>query len=217
MENQHEVTREQMDQTRASLSEKIESLEQQVVDTVHDATHAVSQTVADVKDAVHKTVESVKDNFDLRVQVEREPWAMVGGSLAVGFLGGYLLFRHGTDLAAANPSSPAPAGRPMIAELPNGHAKAARLEDGASAKPDTNGVAKTCSANGVDHQFEKEIGNLKRLAIGTLLSLVRDLVTKSAPKTLEAGLTNVMDGITVQLGGDPIQGPVLRTGDASTS
>ncbi len=95
MDNALEVTRADMDDTRAALSEKLGTLEQRMVDTVHGAADAVVQTVDNVKDAVHDTVANVKDTFDLRHLVERHPWAMVGGAIAVGFVAGYLLVRRG--------------------------------------------------------------------------------------------------------------------------
>jgi hypothetical protein len=45
MDNEPEVTRADLDETRASLSEKLETLEQQVVHSVHGATNAVNDTV----------------------------------------------------------------------------------------------------------------------------------------------------------------------------
>src|SRR4051794_29513643 len=102
MDNEPEVIRQQMDETRTALTDKLELLEQQVVGTVQDATSAVAETVGTVKQAVqdtvqsvketvHETVESVKETFDLKNQVERRPWMMVAGATALGFLGGYLL------------------------------------------------------------------------------------------------------------------------------
>src|SRR5260370_9935 len=86
MDDEPEVTRAQMDETRASLSEKLETLEHQVVDSVQDTSNAV-----------HDTVAGVKDMFDLHLQVQRHPWLIVGGSIALGYLGGYLLLRRGSD------------------------------------------------------------------------------------------------------------------------
>jgi hypothetical protein len=63
---------------------------------MHDATNAVALTVENVKDAVQVTVENVKDTFDLRLQVKRHPWTMVAFSIALGWLGGNLLFRLGS-------------------------------------------------------------------------------------------------------------------------
>src|SRR5437762_1903548 len=104
MDNEPEVIREQMAETRASLADKIESLEGKVVGTVQDATCAVSDTVENVKEAVQETVTSVKDtvsdtvegvkeSLDLRRQVDRHPCLMMGAAVAVGYIGGSLLSR----------------------------------------------------------------------------------------------------------------------------
>src|SRR5947209_5600271 len=107
MDNEpEEVIKHQMLETRASLAEKLETLEQQVVGTVQSATTAVTDTVESVKDAVqetvemarasvHHTVEAVKDTFDLSLQVRRHPWFMMAGSVALGYAGGCLLNRAG--------------------------------------------------------------------------------------------------------------------------
>ena len=108
MDNQPEVTRADLDETRDSLSEKLATLQQQVVHSVHGATNAVNETVATVKDAVHDTVASVKETFDLSLQVKRHPWGMVAGSIAFGYLGGYLLRRSGSKGSAPASRSPSP-------------------------------------------------------------------------------------------------------------
>src|SRR5262245_55877302 len=98
-DEQPKVIRHQMEETRASLTEKLETLEHQVVGTVQGATSAVTETVENVKEAVaetvetvkgtvRETVETVKETFDLSRQVDRHPWLMVGGSVALGFLCG---------------------------------------------------------------------------------------------------------------------------------
>src|ERR1043165_10251918 len=84
MDNQTDVTdvtRAEMHDTRASITEQLQTLEQQVVDSVQGTATAVEQTA----EAVHETVENVKDTFDLRLQVRLHPWAMVGGSIALGY------------------------------------------------------------------------------------------------------------------------------------
>src|SRR5262245_52369843 len=62
MDNESEVIRQQMEQTRSALTAKVELLEHQVVETVHGATAAVSETVGNVKDVVQETVQTVKDS-----------------------------------------------------------------------------------------------------------------------------------------------------------
>src|SRR5262245_3254490 len=116
-----EAIRQQMDATRSSLTEKLEVLEQKVSSTVDVATTAVEDTVATVKESVEASATAVKDSvaasvhtvaeaFDLGRQVQRHPWAMVGGSVAVGFLGGWLL---GSPSDGA-PSSTQAAAKPTM-------------------------------------------------------------------------------------------------------
>lgn len=64
-QSSHEIQR-QREQTRAALTEKIELLEECVRDTKN----------------------SVKQKFDYRYQTEKQPWKMLGASVAVGFLAG---------------------------------------------------------------------------------------------------------------------------------
>jgi hypothetical protein len=56
-----DVIRGQMEDTRTSLTDKLETLEQQVSGSVHEATINVADTVEAVKDSVQDTVASVKE------------------------------------------------------------------------------------------------------------------------------------------------------------
>jgi hypothetical protein len=212
MVNPAEVTRARMGDTRAALSEKLESLEQRMADTVHGAADAVANTVENVKDVVHETVLNVRDTFDIPLQVERHPWAMLGGSLALGFLGGYLLYRFGARSAAIASSAPTPADMSRIGEQHNGTVKDARPAD-AAMPPDREAAPR--AVDGATPPFATEIARLKSLAIGALLSIGRDVITQSAPESMHARLTEVIDGLTVQLGGEPIRGPVLKRGETA--
>jgi hypothetical protein len=215
MDNEAEVTLEQMEETRGALSEKLETLGQQVVDTVQGATTAVAETVENVKDAVHDTVETVKDTFDLHLQVKRHPWGMLGGALALGWLGGYLLLRHRSDRPGANAQSElASRASPQFATQGNGVAQAPRFAQEAPAKmPVQNGTPSASEGgwlSGVNRRFGEEITKVKGLAIGTVLSGVRDLFIPSLPDHLKPGLAGVMDSITVKLGGEPVPGRLLK-------
>src|ERR1043165_1283861 len=213
MDNQTDVTdvtRAEMHDTRASITEQLQTLEQQVVDSVQGTATAVEQTA----EAVHETVENVKDTFDLRLQVRLHPWAMVGGSIALGYLGGYLLFRHGPAQPKRKAKSqPAVPDTPPITEKQNGVVKERFQEEAAVKKPvqDAGPAAAVPGwLDGVHHWFAEEMNTVKGLAIGAVLGVVRDTITQSAPERLKAGLTDVIDGITVKMGGEPIHGPVLK-------
>ena len=110
MDAESTMIQQQMEETRNSLSEKLETLEQQVAENVQEASRAVTdsvdtiketvgavqetvaavketveETVANVKGSVADTVTSVKDTFDLSLQVREHPWMMVGASVFVGY------------------------------------------------------------------------------------------------------------------------------------
>jgi hypothetical protein len=196
-EQSKEIILRQMQDTRSSLADKLENLEQQVVDTVHTATSAVADTVTSVKDAVHdtvatvkdsvqSTVTSVKDSFDIPAQVDRHPWAMMAGSVALGYVGGRFLSPSG--------SKPATERRPSISAAANGSGMAAEKPATASATENR--------FTGVAELFAPEIATLKGLAIGSLLGLVRDIVAESAPPRLRHQLVEVINKVTEKLGGE---------------
>jgi ElaB/YqjD/DUF883 family membrane-anchored ribosome-binding protein len=216
-----EVIKHQMLETRASLAEKLETLEQQVVGTVQSATTAVTDTVESVKEAVqetvamaktsvHDTVEAVKDTFDISRQVREHPWLMMGGSVAVGFAGGYLLNR-----AASSANRADLGGVPSLSSLGarsgpgrDGGAALSRSEERSSAMAASASTRKGLLTD-LGQTFEKELHQLKGLALGTLLSAVRDLVANSAPPQLGPQLAEIIDSATVKLGGQPIKGPLM--------
>jgi ElaB/YqjD/DUF883 family membrane-anchored ribosome-binding protein len=216
MDHELEVTREQMDETRASLTEKLETLENHVVHTVQDTADAVHETVADVKDAVHETVSEVKEMFDIPLQVQRRPWLMVGGAIALGYLGGYLLLRRGSDRPGVNDhrQPAAPANGAKTNGRHNGAVKANRLRENTSEKTPikegAQGSAKPGLLSGVGSRFGTEISKLEELAIGTAMSAFRDIITDSLPEQLKAEVGGVMDSVTVKLGGEPVAGPVFQ-------
>jgi len=227
MDNEpEEVIKQQMLETRASLAEKLETLEQQVVGTVQSATTAVTDTVESVKDAVQETVEmaktsvydtveAVKDTFDLSRHVREHPWLMVGGSVAVGFAGGCLLSR--ADSAANGTDNGAYAGGvPSLSSL---GARSVPGRDGEAGQPRgeeappamaASASARQSPLGDLGQKFETEINKLKGLAVGTMLGAVRDLIASSAPPQLGPQLAEIIDSATVKLGGQPIRGPVLN-------
>jgi ElaB/YqjD/DUF883 family membrane-anchored ribosome-binding protein len=200
MDDSPDVIRQQMEETRASLSEKLETLEHQVADTVHEAKAAVTDTVSTVKDAVHETVESVKETFDVSHQVKRHPWAMLGGSIAVGYIGGLLFERlmsdhpqHANGRSAFEPYPSPPDTR--FTSVPPGTS---------AGQPKSNGEPSM-----FDH-FGPEIAKLKGLAVGAALSVVRDMITGTIPEPLKPQVSDVMNNLTKKLGGEPIRGELLK-------
>jgi ElaB/YqjD/DUF883 family membrane-anchored ribosome-binding protein len=233
MDQKPEVIRQQMEATRASLTDKLEALENKVVGTVHGATTAVSDTVASVKDAVQETVQtvkgsvretvaSVKDTVDITHHVETHPWLMFGASVAAGFLGGKLLLgpaparrsayeaRHPGDWGRG----PARRGEALgaAADFDGAHEGNGHHEQ--YTGPRAEARAKEERVQGlvsqITERFGPEIEKLKGVAVGTLLGFVREMLTRSVPEQLGAQLSSVVDDVTRKLGGQPVRGPLLK-------
>jgi ElaB/YqjD/DUF883 family membrane-anchored ribosome-binding protein len=223
MDNEpEEVIKHQMLETRASLTEKLETLEQQVVGTVQTATSAVTDTVQSVKEAVQETVEmaktsvydtveAVKDSFDVARHVRERPWTMMAGSVAVGFVGGYLMNRAGSTANRKYPAGALSLSSLAARSEPqrNGGASQPRSDEPSPARADS-GLAPKSLLTDLGQTFDSEIHKLKGLALGAMLGTVRDVIASSAPPQLGPQLAEIIDSATVKLGGQPIQGPVLE-------
>jgi ElaB/YqjD/DUF883 family membrane-anchored ribosome-binding protein len=218
MAEEPSVIRHQIEETRESLTEKLETLEDQVkeavgtvTDTIETVKSSVENTVESVKTGVEGTVESVrtsfsdavdsvKETFDLSSQVNRHPWGAVGCSLLAGVAAGYLLtgsrragFSAGIRgmeriIPGYQPSRPA---EPPPAEI--------REE---SHEPDL--LSKLLGS------FEAELGKIKRTALGAALGMARDVIKEALPPSIGDNVTEIMDNITRRVGAEPVRGPVLE-------
>lgn len=161
-----EVIRKQMEETRSQISEKLEILETQLADTVQSTTTAVNETVGAVKDTVESvtgtvqdTVQSVGEVLDLRLQVQRHPWLVFGGSVAVGYVAaGYLFARR---------KEPAPVWSAPVDSTPG-------------AVPSVASFAPPPPPR--DTWFSRQLRQLRGMAIGALMDVVRDVAAKGLPR-----------------------------------
>jgi ElaB/YqjD/DUF883 family membrane-anchored ribosome-binding protein len=236
MDDNPEVIRKQMEETRSALGEKLEALESQVTETVKETTSAVTETVEAVKDTVenvtgtvketvenvtegvHETVKSVAQTLDIRGHVERHPWLMFGGSVVAGCVAGYLLsppsWRRGTSSGSWFSSSQTTPSR--------GSAAYASQAQPAASSTTSSTVASTAAkaANWLGSEASwlggeaggwlgEQFKRLKGLAIGTLMGVIRDLAKQSLPEALKDRVTQEVDQFTTSLGGEPIHGQIL--------
>jgi hypothetical protein len=202
-----------MGQTRAALTEKVETLEKKVLGTVNEATDAVAHTVhevgctaretaRDVRATVHEAVSSMRDALDVSQQMRRHPWLLMGGSVFAGYVGGRLLdhLEHGRL-----PSLPGlPAGPEQL--LPRDSELRERMQ---SAPPARRSVPSFFRA--LAETFGPELEKAKRAAVGLALGLVRDKLSEAAPPQMRENVNELMDRVTVKLGGEPSPaGSMLR-------
>jgi len=202
-----EVIRQQMDETRSSLADKLETLESQVAETVQATTEAVTGTVEAVKETVEnvtstvqETVESVGQTLDLRGQVERHPWIILGGSVALGYLAAHLL-GNSRPRWEQEPAR-TPERSPDWQSASSSERNSERTPEPA---PQTTS-APASSANGEKSWFWEEVNRVKGLAVGALMGVVHDLVEKGLPGTLGQRVAQEVDHLTSNLGGETIRG-----------
>lgn len=196
-----EIIQSQMEETRASLTAKLETLEQKVVGTVEGATTTVTETVDAIKETVHDTVatvqegvkdsvESVKDLFDVPAHVQRRPWLILGGSVAVGYCLGTLLMR-----SSKSQEFSAPALQPSW--QPN-------ASNGVGSSHRAQGIPPPSAPPEEPSIYASEVAKLKGLALGVLFGTARELLVSSLPPEMGEQLKDVVDSVTKKVGGEPL-------------
>src|SRR5262245_3154132 len=206
-EPEPEVIREDIEETRSALAEKLETLESQVRSTVE----GVRETVEGAKEAVEETIENVsstvQQTFDVNYQMQRRPWALMFGSVATGFLVGYLVSRPRRYGSWEQPSYTGYGyGGTSSGATTRGERAASELR---ASQPDSTGYEpqRPSMVSKLYHQFEPELNQVKELAIGFVAGLARDMLKEAIP-ALGEQVQRVMDSATRKMGGEPVQGPV---------
>jgi len=194
-----EVIRQEIDETRSALTEKLEALEQQVTGTVERAKDSVEETIANVRESVEETVTSVKETmqdtvasvketFDLPLQVERRPWLMLGGAAVAGYAMGAMLGRRRTSsdgtvermsTSGRQPLAPVEEPRPAY-----------------HAEPEPQGPS-------FFDRYSEELDRVKGLGIGLALGLVRDIAKQNLPQ-LAPQIDRLAESFTTKLGGESV-------------
>lgn len=187
MDHELEVIRDRMEETRSSLANKLETLETQVRETVEGASEAVTSTVEGVKEVV----DTVSETLDFGAYIKKHPWVAVGTAVAAGFCVAQIM---GPSREAEPQQKPAPPSPPA----PGPHRNGSHQETAAEKTQDEEDW--TAALGSV---WETATGTIQGLAVGTLMSFVRDLVTQSLPEEWKGDLGRMVDDVTTQLGGRP--------------
>jgi len=197
MENETEVIKHQMEETRTALTEKLEAVEELVASTVKETTEAVSNTVETVTstvenvtntvtDSVESVTESVKKAFDFSGYVDEHPWLVLGGGVALGYaLGSLFPARH--SRASYSGGSPAPAS-------PSYSQGAASYTS--SQEPSSGGMFSS-----VLEGLGPVVDRLKGLAIGTAASVIGEMLVKNLPDNIKSEVSSLIDDTTRRMGG----------------
>jgi ElaB/YqjD/DUF883 family membrane-anchored ribosome-binding protein len=200
-----------MEETRASLANKLEALESQVLETVQSASETVTTAVDGAKEVVSsvsegakqvvekvsETVETVKETLSVSHYVERYPWASLGAAVAAGFVAAQLLPSSRStsgDYSEALP--PASSGGYFPAEQTS-------TRESPPQPQSTGGSA-------LEGVWDRAVTTVEELAVGTLMSAVKELVVNGLPQEWKGELTRVADELTTKLGGKVMHGNPLE-------
>jgi ElaB/YqjD/DUF883 family membrane-anchored ribosome-binding protein len=212
MAQEPDVIRHQIEETRESLADKLETLEGQVKQTIGSVTSTVEQTLGTVKSkvedtvqsvssAVEHTVDSVRRTFDIPHQVRRHPYAMTGGALLLGTALGYLLTGRRRRPERYDPVERAPSYAPPAPAPASAYEEPRRSEERRESRPGFFA--------GLLQPFAAEFDKIKATAIGALLGMARDLAVRSVPPSLVPKVEEIINDVTRRAGGDVVSGSVL--------
>jgi len=188
MENDTEVIRQQMADTRSALSEKVEAVEELVSSAVKETAQAVTKTVETVTNTVENTVntvsdsvESVKDAFNVSACVEKYPWGAMAGSVALGYTLGLLLTppKDGTSTGTSTGTLGAFASSPTA----------------------STGETAPSSSGSFLSSWAPIIDKVKGLAVGSAAGLLGEMVMNMVPDNLKSEVSRLIDDTTRNLGG----------------
>lgn len=210
MDRELEVIRDEMEQTRANLADKLGALETQVRETVSTASETVTSTVEGVKDVVETVTETVGDvteTLNFSKHIEENPWIAMGIALAAGFVVGQVFGGSSQPQPAPAPPPPPPAPEPPRQFEQPRHVEPARpshsQEEGilgqlGSALPSLESMIPDIKGVG-----ETMVTGLAGLAVGSVMGVVRELVAENLPSDWKGEVNNLVDQVTRQLGGKP--------------
>jgi len=199
-----ELIKQQMGQTRAALTEKLETLENKVMGTVSTTTDTVTHTVNEVGATVRETAQSVhgivqdtlcsvRDALDVSRQFHQHPWLLLGSSVVAGYAGGLIL----DNLERGHlPSLPALPSAERL--LPQTSEVRQRLE----SEPPTRRRA-PAFLQALVETFAPELDRLKSAALGMAVGIIRDRLHQSVPPQMRDDFVQMMDRVTTKLGGEP--------------
>lgn len=198
-----EVIENEIEQTRAGLADKLEALTEQLAGTVE----GVGETVETVVESTKETISTIKDTFNIPKQVEERPWLAMGLSVAAGFVGGKILDAitpmpsgmNGTNGHAGSPPS-------RVAEsMPQRMSSASTYPEGGSGYEQPHRESSPGWLSQLGQQFGSELQKAKGLAIGTMLGVIRDMVSQSLPESLKSQVATLFDSATEKMGGETIE------------
>lgn len=172
MSDQREIIRQQMDETKSQLSDKLQLLKVQIAETARSTGTAVNSTVEAVKDTVEtvqSAAKSVRNTFNVRRRISMHPWLVLGACTGLGYLAGRRRRARPASLAGALPS---------------------RMTNQPDAATGTHPSDATAITTAIAAAYQKGLKNsswdlLRSTAIAAAIEIVQDIAFRVAPKLLD--------------------------------
>jgi ElaB/YqjD/DUF883 family membrane-anchored ribosome-binding protein len=225
-EKEKEIQRE-MEQTRASLTEKLETLEQKVVGTVEEATAVASQTVESIKETVATVNETVKETVTAVNETVKESVETVKGTVSAVeetvkesvetvkdwfdinahtqehpwlVMGGSVAVGYclGTFFKPISQAASTAVTSMYQTEAPTHH------NGGARRQAEQEHAQTKPSWMDRLSEWAPEIDKLKSLALGVLFGTIREVVVQAVPEHIGEQIKDVFDSAAKKVGGKPI-------------
>lgn len=165
-----EMIRQQMEETKSRLSDKLESLEHQVSETVQSTGSAVNATVG----AVQGVVQSISQALDVRRHINKHPWLALGGSAVLGYLAAEYLVE--STKKSEHPPETIPSAPPSAETMAHDHAE--QVVESAATKA---ALAAAYESGRKKSSWQQ----LRGMAIGACIGIVQDLATRAVPKVVD--------------------------------
>jgi ElaB/YqjD/DUF883 family membrane-anchored ribosome-binding protein len=205
-----EQVRVEMENTRASLSQKFDVLESKIGEGVQEtaasitaAKETITETVQTVQEAVRGTVSAVESGvsaveefFDIPAQIQRHPWGIMGGAVVVGFLGERLLGAACPTALAAAAAAEQKDMSPLTGKHSNGHG---HKPNGHSNK---RASTKPSVLQSLAQEFDSELGKLKNIAVASLITGLHQWLAPSIPEAVQPQVQDIVRSVTQKLGVD---------------
>lgn len=191
-----------MERTRASLSNKLEALEGQVLETVQTATEGVAAAVEGVKstvETVSETVTSVTETLDVSKYFESHPWIALGTSVGVGFMFSWLFGGSSAPepQPAPQPAPPPPAPAPAPSYQPSYQA-ASQPSYQAASQPSSQSADQ--SEGWSSELWSTATTGVASLAVNALAGTIRHLATQVLPQEMHNDINSTVDSMITKLG-----------------
>jgi len=204
MDEEANVIRSDIEETKKSLSKKLGLLEGQVRGTVDDAKTTVESTIENIKNTVEKTVDNVKQTLDPIHQMKTHPWAMLGGSIVTGIAVGTWLAKRPARVFARTPGylleNKKPTESTFTGYRPGEYSEPPETQEWQHRSLESQKAGPSLMDKLVE-EFGDEIKMMKGIALGILVKTAAKQAIAAFPD-LESDIGRVVKSAQTKLGNE---------------